>query len=122
MTKFTISGRLTADPQLRFIPSGDAVATFTVAQNDRKYDKATNSWVDGETLFIKVDAWRQLGEGAAERLAKGDLVVVTGTLKPESWEKDGQKRTSIKLVADEIGVSVRARKTAAAQPVQEPVW
>lgn len=121
MSKMTISGRLTADPQLRFIPSGDAVASFTVAQNDRRYDKATNQWVDGEALFLKVEAWRQLGEGAAEQLRKGDAVVVVGTLKPDNWEKDGQKRIGFKLVAEDIGASVRARKRAE-EAAQEPAW
>ena len=122
MATVTISGRLTADPQLRFIPSGDAVASFTVAHNERKLDKQTGQWVDGEPLFIKVEAWRQLGEGAAETLAKGSPVIVVGVLKPDNWEKDGETRKSIKLVATEVGASVRARKSVAAQPVQEPVW
>lgn len=125
MASVTISGRLTADPQLRFIPSGDAVASFTVAYSKRKFDKATNTWADdGEPLFLNVTAWRQLGEGAAEQLKKGDAVIVNGTLRQRSWEKDGQKRSTIECVADEVGISVRARKSAsvATAPVQEPAW
>lgn len=119
----TIAGRLTADPQLRFIPSGDAVASFSVAHSKRKFDKATNTWSDeGEPLFLNVSAWRQLGEGAAETLRKGDSVIVTGELRQRSWEKDGQKRTSIELVADEIGLSVRARKAAPQKQMAEVEW
>jgi single-strand DNA-binding protein len=121
VSKISISGRLTADPQLRFIPSGDAVVSFTVAQNDRKYDKATGQWVDGETLFLKVEGWRMIAEGAAETLRKGDAVVVMGTLKPDNYEKNGEKRYGMKLVADEIGASVRARKTVQKQE-EAPAW
>lgn len=118
----TITGRLTADPQLRFIPSGDAVVSFTVAQNERKLDKATGQWVDGEAMFVKVEAWRQLAEGAAERLEKGSLVTVTGNLKPDNYEKDGEKRKGFKLVAKDIGASVRAKKQAPQQQLQEVDW
>lgn len=111
----TISGRLTSDPTLRFIPSGDAVASFTVAHSKRKYDKATNTWSDdGEPLFLNVTAWRNLGEGAADQLKKGDPVIVSGELRQRNWEKDGQKRSVIELIADEVGLSVRARKPVAA--------
>lgn len=121
----TITGRLTAEPQLRFIPSGDAVASFTVAQNERKLDKATGQWVDGEAMFIKVEAWRQLAEGAAERLEKGSLVTVTGNLKPDNYTKDGVERKGFKLVAKDIGASVRAKKQSSQpqqQQLQEVDW
>jgi single-strand DNA-binding protein len=120
----TISGRLTAVPQLRFIPSGDAVASFTVAHSRRKFDKATNTWSDdGEPLFLNVTAWKQLGEGAAEKLEKGDFVTVTGELQQRSWEKDGQKHTRIELIAKEIGLTVRARNSVRKEEtVQEPAW
>jgi len=123
----TISGRLTAVPQLRFIPSGDAVASFTVAHSKRKFDKETNSWSDdGEPLFMNVTAWKQLAEGAAEKLEKGDFVTVTGELQQRSWEKDGQKHSRIELIAKEIGLTVRARnsvrKESVQEPVQEPAW
>lgn len=120
----TISGRLTAVPQLRFIPSGDAVASFTVAHSRRKFDKATNTWSDdGEPLFLNVTAWKQLGEGAAEKLEKGDFVTVTGELQQRSWEKDGQKHTRIELIAKEIGLTVRARNSVRKEePTQEPAW
>lgn len=122
MTRMFVSGRLTADPQLRFIKSGDAVVSFTVAQNDRKYDKSTGQWVDGETLFLKVEAWRLVAEGAAEALHKGDSVVVIGSLKPDNYEKNGEKRYGVKLIADEVGLSVRARKAVQQQPEQQPAW
>lgn len=120
----SISGRLTADPQLRFTPNGDAVASFTVAHSRRKYDKSTGQWVDdGETLFMPVTAWRLLAEGAADQLRKGDAVVVVGTVKQNNWEKDGQKHSRVELVAEDIGSSVRARKRAEQQEaVQEPAW
>lgn len=109
----TIAGRLTSDPSLRFTNSGDAVASFTVARNDRKFDKQTNQWVDGDTLFLDVSCWRALAEGAAETLTKGDQVIVLGKLKQRSYDaKDGSKRTVIELVAEEIGKGVRARKTS----------
>lgn len=116
----TISGRLTADPQLRFIQSGDAVASFTVAHSKRKFDKATNTWSDdGDPLFMNVSAWKQLGEGAADMLHKGDAVIVTGEVRQRNWEKDGVKRTSVELVAKEVGLSVRAKKSQSAEPQQQ---
>lgn len=115
----TIVGRLTADPQLRFLPTGDAVATFTVAQNNRRYDKQTSQWVDGESLFMKVECWRQLAEGAAEALQKGIEVVVVGELKPDNYEKDGQKRYGVKLAAQSVGASVRLRNAQPQEKKQE---
>lgn len=110
MAIVSISGRLTADPQLRFIPAGDAVASFTVAYSKRKYVKETNQWVDdGEPVFMPVTAWKTLAEGSAEVLRKGDPVVVVGKLQQKSWEKDGQKHTRVELVADEIGLNVKAK-------------
>lgn len=121
----TISGRLTADPKLRFIPSGDAVADFTVAYSKRKFDKSTNTWSDdGDPLFLDVVAWRQLGEGAADQLTRGAAVIVTGELRQRNWEKDGVKRSKVELTAEEIGLSVRARKSqpATQELSQEPAW
>ena len=84
-TVLTIVGNLTADPELRFIPSGAAVANFTVASTPRTFDKQTNEWKDGETLFMRCNAWRDLGENIAESLRKGMRVVVTGRLQQRSW-------------------------------------
>lgn len=121
MAQVTIVGRLASDPQLRFIPSGDAVASFTVAHSRRKFDKATNTWSDdGDALFLDVVAWRQLGEGVADQLVKGAAVVVTGELQQRNWEKDGQKRSKVELVASEVGLSVRARKSQ--EPQQAVDW
>ena len=119
----TVSGRLTADPQLRFIPSGDAVASFTVAHTKRKFDKQTSTWADdGEPLFMSVTAWKQLAEGAAEKLEKGSFVTVTGELQQRSWEKDGQKHSRIELIAKEIGLTVRARKEAVIDNSSGVAW
>lgn len=120
----TITGRLTADPVLRFTQTGDSVASFSVAHTERKFDRATSQWVDsGEPLYLNVSAFKQLAEGAAETLTKGDSVTVVGKLKQRSYDaKDGSRRTVFELVADEIGRSVRARKGAPQQPVQEPAW
>ena len=119
----TISGRLTADPVLRFTQNGDSVVSFSVAHTERKYDRTTNQWTDaGEPLYLNVSAFKQLADGAADALTKGDAVIVTGKLKQRSYDaKDGTRRTVVELMADEIGRSVRARKPAA-QPVQEPAW
>ncbi|MDQ1249138.1 MAG: single-strand DNA-binding protein [Actinomycetota bacterium] len=102
----TLAGRLTADPELRFTPSGAAVASFTVAHNDRTFDKTTNEWKDaGETLFLRCSAWRKTGENAAESLRKGDAVFVTGRLKQRSYEtSDGEKRTVVELDVDTLSV------------------
>lgn len=118
-----VVGRLVADPQLRFLPTGDAVASFTVAQNNRRYDKATSQWVDDEALFMKVECWRQLAEGAADALHKGSEVVVVGDLKPDNYEKDGVKKFGVKLSAKAVGASVRARQTVPVEAKQgEMAW
>lgn len=124
MDKITIRGRLTADPELRYTPAGDALARFTVASNDRRKD-AAGQWVDGDTLFMPVTAWRQLAEGAAESLRKGASVVVVGKLQQRSWEKDGQTRSRIEMTADEIGLSVRVKSAAQSEAPaaqMEPAW
>lgn len=105
-----ISGNLTADPELRFLNnSGTATASFSVASTPRKFDKASNEWTDGETTFLRVTCWRQNAEGAADVLRKGDAVIVSGTLKQRSYEKDGEKKTVFEVDANEIGKSVKAR-------------
>lgn len=121
MDKVTIRGRLTGDPEIKFVPSGDAVTGFTVAVNDRKKNEA-GEWVDGDTMYMPVSAWRNLGESAADQLEKGSLVVVVGRLVERRWEKDGQKRSRIEMVADDIGVSVRARKPVAAASSEGLPW
>jgi len=104
----TLVGNLVDAPELRFTPSGAAVANFTVASTPRSYDKASGEWKDGEALFMRCSLWRQPAENLAESgLEKGARVVVVGRLKQRSFEKDGQKRSVIELDVEEIGPSVR---------------
>ena len=107
-TTLTIVGNLTADPELRFTPSGHAVAEFTVASTPRSYDRETGAWRDGEALFLRCTAWRQLAEHAAESLTKGTRVIVTGRLRQRSFElAEGGTRTVTELDVDELGPSLR---------------
>lgn len=104
----TIVGNLTADPELRFTPSGAAVANFRVASTPRVLDKATNEWKDGEAFYISCNVWRQVAENVAETLQKGSRVIVTGRLKQRSYEtREGEKRTVVELEVDEVGPSLR---------------
>jgi single-strand DNA-binding protein len=104
----TVIGNLTDDPELRFTPSGAAVANFTVASTPRLLDKATNEWKDGDPLFMRCSVWRQAAENVAESLQRGGRVIVTGRLRQRSYEtKDGEKRTVVELEVDEIGPSLR---------------
>ncbi|MBF6358450.1 single-stranded DNA-binding protein [Nocardia higoensis] len=104
----TITGNLTADPELRFTPNGVAVANFTVASTPRVYDKATNQWKDGETLFMRCVVWREMAENITESLTKGARVVVTGILRQRNWTDDNdQKRTTYELDAEEVAASMR---------------
>jgi len=103
-TTLTLVGNLTADPELRFTPNGVAVAKFTVASTPRYYDKTTNTWTDGETLFMSCNVWRQAAENAGESLTKGMRVFVSGRLKSRSYEtKEGSKRTVMELEVDTFG-------------------
>lgn len=107
-TIITIIGNLTAEPELRFTPSGAAVANFTIASTPRQFDRQSNEWKDGETLFLRCSLWREAAENVAESLSKGTRVVVTGRLVSRSYEtKEGEKRTSMELQVDEIGPSLR---------------
>jgi single-strand DNA-binding protein len=107
-TTITIVGNLTADPELRFTPSGAAVANFTVASTPRTFDRQANEWKDGETLFMRCSIWRDAAENIAESLHRGTRVIVTGRLKSRSYEtKEGEKRTVIELDVDEVGPSLR---------------
>ena len=107
-TVITVVGNLTADPELRFTPSGAAVANFTVAATPRTFDRASGEWKDGDALFMRCSVWREQAESAAESLTRGMRVIVTGRLTQRSWDdKDGNKRTSIELQVDEVGPSLR---------------
>lgn len=108
----TIVGNLTADPELRYTPAGVAVASCTVAHTPRTFDRTSNEWKDGNTLFLRVNIWRDLAEHAAESLSKGTRVIVIGALTQRSFEThDGETRTVIELDADEIGPSLRFATT-----------
>ncbi|EWT03938.1 single-stranded DNA-binding protein [Intrasporangium chromatireducens Q5-1] len=108
-TVITIIGNLTADPELRFTPSGAAVANFTVASTPRMFDRQANEWKDGETLFMRCSIWRDAAENVAESLQRGMRVIASGRLKSRSYEtKEGEKRTVIEMDVDEIGPSLRS--------------
>ncbi|PYF96268.1 single-strand binding protein [Georgenia satyanarayanai] len=107
-TVITVVGNLTADPELRFTPSGAAVASFTVASTPRTFDRQSNEWKDGETLFMRCSVWREAAENVAESLAKGNRVVVQGRLVQRSFEtREGEKRTVVEMQVDEVGPSLR---------------
>ena len=104
----TVIGNLTDDPELRFTPSGAAVAKFRIASTPRFLDKASGEWKDGEPLFLSCNVWRQVAENVAESLQRGSRVIVSGRLRMRSYEtKEGEKRTVIELEVDEIGPSLR---------------
>src|ERR1700710_2788660 len=107
-TIITVVGNLTGAPELRFTPSGAAVANFTVASTPRAFDRQSNEWKDQETLFMRCSVWREAAENIAESLVRGNRVVVTGRLKSRSYEtKEGEKRTVVELEVDEVGPSLR---------------
>ena len=107
-TTITIVGNLTDDPDLRFTPSGAAVANFTVASTPRFFDKQTNEWKDGDALFLRCSIWRQAAENVAESLHRGTRVIVTGRLRQRSYEtREGEKRTVFEVDVDEIGPSLK---------------
>jgi single-strand DNA-binding protein len=107
-TVITVIGNLTADPELRFTPSGAAVANFTVASTPRTFDRQSGEWKDGEALFLRCNIWRQAAENAAETLTRGSRVIVSGRLKQRSYEtREGEKRTVVELEVEEVGPSLR---------------
>ena len=106
-TIITIIGNLTADPELRFTPSGAAVANFTIASTPRQFDKRANDWKDGETLFMRCSIWREAAENVAESLTKGMRVIASGRLVQRSYEtREGEKRTVVEMQVDDIGPSL----------------
>ena len=107
-TVITLVGNLVDDPELRFTPSGAAVAKFRVASTPRFLDRQTNEWKDGESLFLTCNVWRQAAENTAETLQRGMRVIVQGRLKQRSYEtKEGEKRTVFEVEVDEVGPSLR---------------
>ena len=115
----TLTGNLTADPELRFTPSGVAVATFTVASTPRRYDRESESFVDGETVFMRCAAWREMAENVADSLRKGCRTVVSGTLKQRHWENDaGEKRSAYEVEVAEVGPSLRWARATVVRPAR----
>jgi single-strand DNA-binding protein len=107
-TVITVIGNITGDPELRFTPSGAAVANFTVASTPRQFDRQSNEWKDLETLFMRCSVWRDAAENVAESLQRGTRVIVSGRLKSRSYDtKEGEKRTVIEMEVDEVGPSLR---------------
>lgn len=108
-TLITVIGNLVDDPELRFTPSGAAVANFRIASTPRTFDKNTNEWKDGETLWLACAVWRQYAENVAESLQKGMRVIVQGRLKSRQYEtKQGEKRTSMEIDVEEVGPALRS--------------
>jgi len=123
-----VVGRLTSDPELRWTPAGHAVATFTVAGNDRRKN-ASGEWEDGEACFLRCTVWRETAENAAESLTRGTEVILVGKLRTRTWEtKDGEKRSVIECEVDAIGPSLRwgvarlvkAERASKPSPVDDP--
>jgi single-strand DNA-binding protein len=103
-----VVGTLTADPELRFTPSGVAVVNFTIAANERRYNKQTQEWEDGDATFLRCNLWRQYAENVAESLSRGDQVIAFGNLKQRSFEtREGEKRTVMELEVTDIGPTLR---------------
>ena len=115
---FTVTGNLTADPELRFLPSGAAVLNFTIASTPR-HKNAQGEWVDGDTLFLRCTLWRQAAENAAESLRKGTRVIATGKLASRTFEtREGEKRTVVELDVDEVGPSLKNATAVISRTVQ----
>lgn len=110
-TTITVVGNLVADPELRFTPSGAAVANFRIASTPRTFNRTTNQWEDGEALFLTCNVWREAAENVAESLTKGMRVIVQGRLRQRSYEtREGEKRTIFEIEADEVGPSLKYAK------------
>jgi single-strand DNA-binding protein len=104
----TVVGNLTNDPELRFTPSGAAVASFTIASNSRFLDKTTTEWKDGEPVYMRCSVWRQYAENVAESLTRGTRVIATGRLKQRSYDtREGEKRTVMEMEVDDVGPALR---------------
>ncbi|MGW2644615.1 single-stranded DNA-binding protein [Streptomyces sp. NPDC001393] len=129
-TPLTVVGNLTDDPELRFTPSGVAMAKFSVASTPRSYDKTSGQWQDGTAMFLRCTAWRDLAQHIAETLAKGMRVVVTGRLRQHNWQNEqGENRSMLGLEVDDIGPSLQfatakvervQRKGATSAPATDP--
>ena len=119
-TTLTVTGNLTADPDLRYTQTGVPVAAFTVAASRRVYDQASGQWKDGDTLFLRCSAWRQLAEHAAESLTTGTRVIVTGRLRQREYEtSEGDKRTVYEVDTDDVGPSLKWATAKIARTARE---
>lgn len=107
LPEVTVVGTLTADPELKFIPSGKAVANFSIAANSRKKNQSTGEWEDGDATFLRCNIWGEYAEHCAESLVKGTKVIARGVLKQRSYEKDSVKHTVFELEVEEIGPTLR---------------
>ncbi|WIM70907.1 single-stranded DNA-binding protein [Corynebacterium suedekumii] len=117
-TNITVVGNAVNDPELRFTPSGAAVANFRIASTPRKFNSQTNQWEDGEALFLTCNVWRQAAENVAETISKGMRIIVTGRLRQRSFQtKEGENRTVYEIEVDEVGPSL---KYASAQVNRNP--
>jgi single-strand DNA-binding protein len=113
----TITGNLTADPELRYTSTGVAVANFSIASTPRSYDRASDQWRDGEPFYLRCTIWRQAAENLAESLRRGDRVIVTGRLKQRAFEtREGDKRTVVELDAYDVGASLQFRQLTLTAP------
>jgi single-strand DNA-binding protein len=116
----TITGNLTADPEIRFTPAGQAAASFTIASTPRYRDSGSGEWKDGETWFVRCTAWRDLGSNIAECLTKGTAVVATGRLRSRTYDaNDGSKRTVVEMTVDDLGPSLRRAVTKVTKTTRE---
>ena len=107
-TQITVVGNLVSDPELRYTPTGVAVANFRVASTPRTFDRQANEWKDGDSLFLTCNVWRQAAENVAESLQRGMRVIVTGRLHQRSYEtREGEKRTVFEIEVDDVGPSMR---------------
>jgi len=119
-TQITIIGNLVDTPELKYTPSGVAVARFRIASTPRFYDKTSGQWQDGDSLFLTCQVWRQAAENVAESLAKGMRVIVQGRLQQRSYEtKEGDKRTVYELTADDVGPSLRSASAKVAKTTRD---
>ncbi|WP_405143836.1 single-stranded DNA-binding protein [Sphaerisporangium sp. NBC_01403] len=107
-TTITIIGNLTGDPELRFTQNGTAVAGFTIASSSRTYNKRLEQWEDGEPLFLRCSAWREMAEHVCESLTRGTRVIASGRLRMRTYDtKEGERRTVYEITVDEVGPSLR---------------
>jgi single-strand DNA-binding protein len=120
LPEITLAGTLVADPELRYTPTGAAVANFTVAANDRRYDPTTGEWADKGATFLRCSLWRQAAEHLAESLTKGTRVLLTGVLRQRDWETlSGEQRTTFEVEVSEIAASLKWATVKVTKPTRD---